>query len=214
MPTALAHRGIETHLVDENAWLLSQIADPEITEPVQESLRELGANLHFGVTYGRSGQGGRPIRRRDQLEGVIDADICVISTHGEPETTIARSMGLDGLAPPARWWRTSGGTSMARVYAAGDVVEVPQNLTGIAVQGLTRLARDAAGPRGGGERRRRRQSPLRPGQHPVGHGRWAGPEIGGGEPRGAPGPCSASYVVGAANGISRARCFPWSAAGW
>ena len=42
MTTALAHRGIETHMVDENAWLLSQIADPEIAEPVQESLKELG----------------------------------------------------------------------------------------------------------------------------------------------------------------------------
>ena len=38
MLTALAHRGIETHLVDENAWLLAQVADPEIAEPVQESI--------------------------------------------------------------------------------------------------------------------------------------------------------------------------------
>jgi NADH oxidase (H2O2-forming) len=49
MLTALAHRGIETHLVDENAWLLAQIADPEIAEPVQESLAALGCHLHFGT---------------------------------------------------------------------------------------------------------------------------------------------------------------------
>ena len=49
MLTALAHRGIETHLVNENAWLLAQVADPEIAEPVQDSLTELGCKLHFGV---------------------------------------------------------------------------------------------------------------------------------------------------------------------
>ncbi len=49
MLTALAHRGIETHLVDENSWLLAQVADVEIAQPVQESLEALGCILHFGT---------------------------------------------------------------------------------------------------------------------------------------------------------------------
>ena len=57
MLTALAHRGIETHLVDENAWLLAQVADPEIAEPVQESLEGARLHLHFGV-------GAEALRRR------------------------------------------------------------------------------------------------------------------------------------------------------
>ena len=49
-------------------------------------------------------------------------------------------------------------TSMDGVYAAGDVVEVPQNLTGVAVQGLTgshamQQGRVAGANAGGGDRR-------------------------------------------------------------
>ena len=35
MVTALCHRGIETHLVDEGSWLLSQVADADMAEPVR-----------------------------------------------------------------------------------------------------------------------------------------------------------------------------------
>ncbi len=71
MATALAHRGIETHVVDENAWLLAQVADADIAEPVQESLRELGCDLRFGTALvgfegtGEAARGGDH-RRRDR----------------------------------------------------------------------------------------------------------------------------------------------------
>ena len=95
MLTALAHRGIETHLVDENAWLLSQVADPEIAEPVQESLED--ARLHPPLRRRPDGLRRRAagtLRAVDTSEGEIEADICVIATHKEPETTLARSIGL------------------------------------------------------------------------------------------------------------------------
>ena len=50
MVTALAHRGIETHLVDPSPWALSEMADPDIMAPVEESWRELGVNAHFNTT--------------------------------------------------------------------------------------------------------------------------------------------------------------------
>lgn len=37
MATALAHRGIETHIVDPNPWVLGELCDPDIAELVQES---------------------------------------------------------------------------------------------------------------------------------------------------------------------------------
>ena len=138
----------------------------------------------------------------------IDADICVIATHKEPETTIARSMGLKPGSTGALVVNERMETSMAGVYAAGDVVEVPQNLTGIAVQGLTGSHAMQQGRRGRRERRRR-EPPLRPGEHPVGDGRRADRRSAGRawastwpESLGIP------YVVGTANGISRARYFP------
>ncbi len=49
MVTALAHRGIETHLVDPQPWPLAEIADPDIMQPVEESWAELGVKTHFNT---------------------------------------------------------------------------------------------------------------------------------------------------------------------
>jgi NADH oxidase (H2O2-forming) len=207
MLAALAHRGIETHLVDPGSWLLSQVADPDIAEPVQKSLESLGCILHFGVGLeGFVGVDGK-LRAVATSEGEIEADICVVATHKEPETTLARSLGLrigstGGIAVNERME-----TSLPGVYAAGDCVEVPQGLTGVAVQGLT-------------------------GAHAMQQGRVAGANAGGGNrvynpvyiPWGMVGgqvqvggasfgehlarSLGIDFVLGEANGISRARYYP------
>ena len=207
MLTALAHRGIETHLVDENAWLLAQVADPEIAEPVQKSLEELGCHLHFGTALksfvGRDGR----LTGVETSEGIIDADICVIATHKEPETTLGRSIGLKLGSTGAFAVDERMQTSMANVFAAGDCVEVPQNLTGVAVQGLTgshamQQGRVAGANAGGG---RRVYDPVN-----IPWGMVGGQiQIGGasfGETLATS--LGIPYVVGVANGISRARYFP------
>ncbi|MGD9695701.1 MAG: FAD-dependent oxidoreductase [Thermoleophilia bacterium] len=207
MLTALAHRGIETHLVDENAWLLAQVADPEIAQPVQESLEALGCRLHFGTELtGFVGENGR-LTGVSTSEGQIDADICVVATHKEPETTLARSIGLKLGSTGALVVDERMRTSMEGVYAAGDVVEVPQNLTGVAVQGLTgshamQQGRVAGANAGGGDRR---YDPVN-----IPWGMVGGQVQIGGASFGEHLATSLGipYVVGAANGISRARYFP------
>ncbi len=207
MLAALAHRGIETHLVDPGSWLLSQIADADIAEPVQKSLEDLGVALHFGAElegFERSGDGLAGVATS---EGTIEADLCVVATHKEPETALARSIGLKvgssgGIEVNARMR-----TSHEAVYAAGDCVEVPQGLTGIAVQGLT-------------------------GAHAMQQGRVAGANAGDGDrtydpvyvPWGMVGgnvqiggasfgehlatTLGIPHIVARANGISRARYYP------
>jgi NADH oxidase (H2O2-forming) len=207
MLTALAHRGIETHLVDENAWLLAQVADPEIAEPVQESLIALGCHLHFGTGLkGFVGSNGK-LTGVETSDGVIEADICVIATHKEPETTLGRSIGLKVGSTGAFIVDERMQTSMANVFAAGDCVEVPQNLTGVAVQGLTgshamQQGRVAGANAGGG---RRVYDPVN-----IPWGMVGGQiQIGGasfGETLATS--LGIPYVVGVANGISRARYFP------
>jgi NADH oxidase (H2O2-forming) len=207
MLAALAHRGIETHLVDPGSWLLSQIADPDIAEPVQTSLESLGCILHFGVHLeGFSGVGGR-LRGVATSEGEIPADLCIVATHKEPETTLGRALGLEigstgGIVVDERMR-----TGVEGIFAAGDCVEVPQGLTGVAVQGLT-------------------------GSHAMQQGRVAGANAGGGDRRYDPvyipwgmvggliqvGGASFGehlatslgipHIVAKANGISRARYYP------
>jgi len=207
MLTALAHRGIETHLVDENAWLLAQVADPEIAEPVQESLKELGCHLHFGTALKSFVGSNGKLTGVETSEGIIDADICVIATHKEPETTLGRSIGLKLGSTGAFAVDERMKTSMDGVYAAGDCVEVPQNLTGVAVQGLTgshamQQGRVAGANAGGG---RRVYDPVN-----IPWGMVGGQiQIGGasfGETLATS--LGIPYVLGVANGISRARYFP------
>ncbi len=207
MIAALCQRGIETHVVDEGAWLLSQVADPDIAEPVQASLESMGCISHFGAgLQGFVGSGGR-LRAVATSQGEIEADICVIATHKEPETTLARSIGLKLGSTGGIAVDEGMRTSMAGVYAAGDCVEVPQGFTGVAVQGLT-------------------------GAHAMQQGRVAGANAGGGArtynpvyvPWGMVGgqvqiggasfgehlatALGIPHVVAKANGISRARYYP------
>ena len=207
MLTALAHRGIETHLVDENAWLLAQVADPDIAEPVQASLEELGCKLHFGVGLkGFVGSGGR-VTGVETSEGVIDCDMVVVATHKEPDTTLARAMGLPLGSTGAVVVDERMQTPMRDVYAAGDVVEVPQNLTGIAVQGLTgshamQQGRVAGANAGGGDRR---YDPVNiPWGMVGGQVQIGGASFG----ESVANSLGIPHVVGSANGISRARYFP------
>jgi NADH oxidase (H2O2-forming) len=158
MLAALCHRGIETHLVEEGSWLLSQVADPDIAEPVQKSLEGLGVVSHLGSALeGFEGTGGR-LRAVATSDGEIEADICVVATHKEPETTLARSIGLKLGSTGGISVDEGMRTSMEGVYAAGDCVEVPQGLTGVAVKGLTgahamQQGRVAGANAGGGNRR-------------------------------------------------------------
>ena len=49
MITALAHRGIETHVVDPNPWTLGDTADPDIVAPVEKDWTDMGVKLHFNT---------------------------------------------------------------------------------------------------------------------------------------------------------------------
>jgi NADH oxidase (H2O2-forming) len=207
MLTALAHRGIETHLVDENAWLLAQVADPDIAEPVQTSLEELGCKLHFGVGLtGFAGSGGR-VSGVETTEGLIDCDMVIVATHKEPDTALARAMGLPLGSTGAVVVDERMQTPMRDVYAAGDVVEVPQNLTGIAVQGLTgshamQQGRVAGANAGGGDRR---YDPVNiPWGMVGGQVQIGGASFG----ESVANSLGIPHIVGSANGISRARYFP------
>jgi NADH oxidase (H2O2-forming) len=207
MVTALAHRGVETHLIDPNPYALSMMADPDIMAPVEDSWRELGVHLHFNTTLEEFlGDGGK-VRGVRTSEGEIAADLVVISTHKTPNNELAEAAGIKigstgGIVVDERM-----STSAPDVWAAGDAVEIPHGLTRTPLQGLT-------------------------GSHAYAQGKTAGTNAGGGErayravyvPWGTPagkwviggasfGETTATalgipYVLGVAEGISRARYYP------
>jgi NADH oxidase (H2O2-forming) len=206
MTTALAHRGIETHLVDPGPWPMSEMADPDIMEPVEESWRELGVKAHFNTTL-EAFLGEGQLRAVQTTDGEIPADLAVVCTHKEPNNALAAAAGLKigstgGVIVDERM-----ATSAPGVFAAGDCTEIPHGLTRVPLQGLTGSHAYAQGKvaginAGGGSRAYR--AVYVPWGTPA--GKWI---IGGasfGETTATA--LGIPYVMGMAQGISRARYYP------
>ncbi|MET9342943.1 FAD-dependent oxidoreductase [Nonomuraea sp. NPDC003804] len=208
MVTALAHRGIDTHVVDPHPWALGELCDPDIVAPVQESWADMGVTMHWNTTLrGFAGDREGHVRAVATSDGELPAELVVVATHKVANTALAVAAGL-------RTGMTGGlvvddhmRTSAPDVWAAGDVCEIPHGLGGLPLQGLTGSHAYAQGKvagtnAAGGDRA------YQPVYVPWGMvaGTWM---IGGA----ALGEVTATalgvpHVVGKATGISRARYFP------
>ncbi len=206
MVTALAHRGIETHLIDPSPWPMSEIADPDIMAPVEDSWRELGVTTHFNTTL-KAFVGDGQLRAVQTSDGEITADLAVVCTHKEPNNALGVAAGLKigstgGLVVDDRM-KTSG----PGVFAAGDCTEIPNGLTGVPLQGLTGSHAYAQGKTAGinAAGGSRAYSAVY-----VPWGTAAGKWIIGGASFGETTATALGipYVVGTAQGISRARYYP------
>ncbi len=206
MTTALAQRGIETHVVDSRPWALADVADPDIMQPVQDAWAELGVKFHFN-TPATAFLGKGKVRAVKTPDGEIPADIVVVCTHKEPEVSLARSAGLrigstGGIIVDDRM-----ATSTEGVFAAGDCVEIPHGVTRMPIQGLSgshayAQGRVAGANAAGGDRF---YQPVA-----VPWGLAAGPWMVGGVSLGETlaKALGLPFILGAADGISRARYYP------
>jgi len=206
MTTALAHRGLETHLIDPHPWPLSEVADPDIMAPVQDSWREMGVIMHFNTKV-EAFLGDRTVQAVRTGEGDIPADVVVICTHKTPNNRLARAAGIDigstgGIVVDERM-----ATSERDVFAAGDCVEVPQGFTMLPLQGLSGSHAYSQGKVAGTNAAggRRTYDPVF-----VPWGMVAGKWMIGGVSFGetTAGALGIPYRLGVAEGISRARYYP------
>jgi NADH oxidase (H2O2-forming) len=132
----LGHRGLDVHFVDEGPWVLSEVLDPDVAEPVHESLRKRGVTLRLGTKV-EAFLGDDHVRAVATSEGELACDIAIICLRKMPNTALATAAGLDvgttgGLVVDERMR-----TKVEGVYAAGDVIEVPHGLTMLPIRGLT-----------------------------------------------------------------------------
>jgi NADH oxidase (H2O2-forming) len=208
MVTALCHRGIETHLVDPSPWALSMATDPDIVAPVQESWLEMGARLHFNTKLDAIlGDDAGHVRGVATSGGEIACDLVVVCTHKEPRTDLGTAAGLKLGSAGGFVVDETMATSVAGIWAAGDCAEIPHGVSNVPIQGLS-------------------------GSHAYAQGKVAGVNAAGGQRAYQPvyvpwamvagkwmiGGVSFSetlatalgipFVMGQAQGISRARYFP------
>ncbi|MGH9101474.1 MAG: FAD-dependent oxidoreductase, partial [Acidimicrobiales bacterium] len=206
MVTALARRGIETHLVDPHPWALADVADPDIMAPVEESWTELGVKLHFNTKL-EAFVGEGKVRAVRTSAGELPCDLVAVCTHKQPDVTLARAAGLKvgstgGLIVDERM-----ATSAPGVFAAGDCTELPHGLTRVPVQGLTGSHAYAQGKvaganAAGGDRT------YHAVYVPWGTvaGKWMVGGVSFGETLATA--LGVPFVLGVAEGISRARYYP------
>jgi NADH oxidase (H2O2-forming) len=132
----LGHRGLEVHFVDEGPWVLHEVLDPDVAEPVHKSLTDRGVQLHLGTAV-EAFVGEGSVRAVQTSDGELECDVVIVCLHKMPNTALAQAAGL-----PVG---TTGGlivddhmrTPRDGVWAAGDVIEVPHGLTMIPIRGLT-----------------------------------------------------------------------------
>lgn len=208
MVTALCHRGIETHLVDPSPWALSMATDPDIVAPVQESWQEMGAHLHFNTKLEAIlGDGSGHVRGVSTTDGEIACDLVVICTHKEPRTDLGAAAGLAVGSAGGFVVDETMATSVSGIWAAGDCAEIPHGVSNVPIQGLSGSHAYAQGKVAGVNAAGGRRS-YQPVYVPWGMvaGKWM---IGGvsfsetlATALGIP------FVVGKAQGISRARYYP------
>ena len=208
MVTALAHRGIETHLVDPHPWALAEAADADIAAPVEESWAEMGVKMHFITRLEEFlGDDKGHIRGVRTSEGELPADLAVICTKKTPRNDLAAAAGIrigstGGIIVDERM-----ATSAAGVYAAGDCIEVPHGVSNVPLQGLSgshaySQGKVAGTNAAGGSRK------YQPVYVPWGMvaGKWMIGGVSFGETLATA--LGIPYVLGKAQGISRARYYP------
>lgn len=133
----LAHRGLETHLIDEGGWLMSDIADPDIMEPVKESLEEMGAQMHFGTKVLEFKGSNGKVTSVVTSNGEIECDVVVIAAHKKPNNSLSSEAGIELGATGGIVVDDHMRTSVKDVFAAGDCTEIIHGVTEIPIQGLS-----------------------------------------------------------------------------
>jgi NADH oxidase (H2O2-forming) len=136
MVTALTHRGITVHLVDSHPWPLAELADPDIMRPVEESWAEMGVTTHLNTRV-EAFLGEGSVRAVRTTAGEIECDLVAVCTHKQPNTRLAAAAGLEvgstgGLVVDERM-----ATSAAGVFAAGDCSELPHGVNRVPIACLT-----------------------------------------------------------------------------
>jgi NADH oxidase (H2O2-forming) len=133
----LGHRGLQVDFIDEGPWVLSEVLDPDVAEPVHESLTQRGVTLRLGTRVEAfTGTDGR-VSAVATSDGEIECDAVVVCLHKLPNSALAEAAGAKtgttgGIVVDERMR-----TSLPEVWAAGDVVEVPHGLSMIPIRGLT-----------------------------------------------------------------------------
>ncbi|AJC72272.1 CoA disulfide reductase [Thermococcus guaymasensis DSM 11113] len=128
MAEAFVTRGKNVTLIGRSERVLRKTFDKEITNIVEEKLRE-NLNLRLEELTLRFEGGGR-VEKVVTDAGEYKADLVIVATGIKPNTGLARELGVRIGETGAIWTNEKMQTSIENVYAAGDVAETKHIITG------------------------------------------------------------------------------------
>ena len=121
----LAHRGVKATIVQRGAQLLGGF-DPEMIEPMHQSLERNGVALVFGAQAASIGESTVTL----STGAVLDADIVFVAAGVVPDVWLARDGGITVGATGGIKVDDQQRTNFDNIYAVGDAVEKHGMLSG------------------------------------------------------------------------------------
>ncbi|HDI10215.1 MAG TPA: CoA-disulfide reductase [Euryarchaeota archaeon] len=126
---ALLSRGKRVTLIARSNRVLRKSFDKEITTPLEEEMRRKGVNLRFNEkTIEISGE--NRVRKVITDKGEYEADLVIVAVGTRPNVELAKQIGAKIGKTGAVWTDEKMRTSVEGVYAAGDVAETRNLITG------------------------------------------------------------------------------------
>ena len=126
---AAKHKGKEVTVIQLQERVLQEVFDKDITDLLEEELRDRGVNLLLSETVTELiGEGKVSKVKTDKRE--IDADIVVLATGVKPNTDFLNSDEIKMLRNGAIIVDEYGRTSVEDVYSAGDCATINNLITG------------------------------------------------------------------------------------
>lgn len=122
---ALRHRGLAVTLVERGAQVMAPL-DPEMLQPLMQSLQAHGVELRLGASLLGVEAGTPPqlLLAQGEQEQRVSTDLVILALGVVPETALARAagltLGLNGAVVVDAQQRSSD----PNIYAVGDAVEV------------------------------------------------------------------------------------------
>lgn len=119
----LAHRGVDCTLIEKGDQILRTL-DQEMVRPLEDTLRNNGVNLRFGVAVERIVEEAgfaKAVQFNDGSE--LKVDVIVVAIGVRPRISLAQAAGLNigkaGGIEVNEWMQTSD----QNIFAAGDCIE-------------------------------------------------------------------------------------------
>ena len=126
---AAKHKGKEVTVIQLQDRVLQEVFDKDVTDLLEEELRDNGVNLLLSETVVELiGDGKVSKVKTDKRE--IDADIVILATGVKPNTDFLKSDEINMLKNGALVVDSYGRTSVEDVYSAGDCATINNLITG------------------------------------------------------------------------------------